>query len=69
MYRNKEALIYSRKAAGLTQRELAEKAGLSVFTVMQLEQGVRKGADETWEKLEAVFEGGQKDEQDQTSSQ
>jgi len=62
MYRNKEALIYARKEAGLTQRELAEKAGLSVFTIMQLEQGARGGAEETWLKLEAVFEGGQKDE-------
>ena len=58
MYRNKEALIYARKAAGLTQRELAEKAGLSVFTIMQIEQNLRKGAEETWIKLEAVFEEG-----------
>lgn len=62
LYRNKEGLIYSRQAAGLTQRELAEKAGLSVYTVQQIEQGVRGGAEETWVKLEAVLEGGREDE-------
>lgn len=63
LYRNKDGLIYSRQTAGLTQRELAEKAGLSVYTVQQIEQGVRGGAEETWVKLETVLEGGRDDEQ------
>ncbi len=40
-----------REAAGLTQGELAERAGLSIAGVTQLEQGRRKPAWETVQKL------------------
>ncbi|CAN5597739.1 hypothetical protein BH11PLA2_BH11PLA2_45850 [soil metagenome] len=37
----KDRLKEGRKAAGITQEELAEKAGLSISSVTKLEQGGR----------------------------
>jgi transcriptional regulator with XRE-family HTH domain len=44
-----------REAAALTQSDLAERAGLSIGGVTQLEQGRRKPAWETVEKLAAAL--------------
>lgn len=45
-----------RLKKGLTQKELAEKTGLSIFTIANIEQGQRKGSEITWEKLLNFFE-------------
>lgn len=45
-----------RLKKGLTQKELAEKTGLSIFTIANIEQGQRKGSELTWEKLLNFFE-------------
>jgi transcriptional regulator with XRE-family HTH domain len=40
-----------RKASGLTQAALAEKAGVSPNTVARLERGLHRASSETVEKL------------------
>jgi transcriptional regulator with XRE-family HTH domain len=40
-----------REAAGLTQRELAERAGLHHFAIAKLEQGLREPA---WKTVQAI---------------
>lgn len=45
-----------RLKKGLTQKELAEKTGLSIFTIANIEQGQRKGSELTWEKILNFFE-------------
>ena len=40
-----------REEAGLTQPELAERAGMNQFGIAKLEQGVRKP---TWETVQAL---------------
>ena len=45
-----------RLKKGLTQKELAKKIGLSVFTIQNIEQGQRKGSPVTWEKILNFFE-------------
>jgi transcriptional regulator with XRE-family HTH domain len=44
-----------RESAGLTQGDLAKRAGLSIAGVTQLEQGRRKPAWETVQKLAAAL--------------
>ena len=46
--RTKEWLKKTRENIGLTQRELANKIGLSPFTIEQIEQGKRLGSADTW---------------------
>lgn len=48
-----------RLKKGLTQKELAEKTGLTVFTIQNIEQGSRKGSPATWEKIYNFFERGE----------
>lgn len=48
-----------RLKKGLTQKELAKKIGLSVFTIQNIEQGQRKGSESTWEKILNFFERGE----------
>lgn len=56
--RTKEWLKKTRENIGLTQRELANKIGLSPFTIEQIEQGKRLGSADTWEKIENFFNDG-----------
>lgn len=53
--RTREWLKEKRNESKLTQRELADKIGLSPFTIEQIEQGKRLGSAETWEKIENFF--------------
>jgi transcriptional regulator with XRE-family HTH domain len=46
-----ERLKELREAAGLTQPELAERAGLNRFGIAKLEQGVR---EPTWATVQAL---------------
>ena len=45
-----------RLKKGLTQKELAKKTGLSIFTIANIEQGQRKGSELTWKKILDFFE-------------
>ena len=53
--RTREWLKEKRNESKLTQRELADKIGLSPFTIEQIEQGKRLGSADTWEKIENYF--------------
>lgn len=53
--RTKEWLIKTRKANTLTQRKLAELAGIATPTIAKIESGERFGSAETWAKIEAVL--------------
>jgi len=57
--KDKKWLKNKRIEKGLTQKELAEKTGLSVFTIQNIEQGSRKGSELTWEKIYNFFERGE----------
>lgn len=50
------ALHKFRKAKGLTQRELAEKLGVTASTITQYETGARKPDIVTLKKLAAILE-------------
>jgi transcriptional regulator with XRE-family HTH domain len=54
-----EWLKTMRLKKGLTQKELAEKTGLTIFTIQNIEQGSRKGSPATWEKILNFFERGE----------
>lgn len=51
----RENLRNARKAAGMTQRQVAEYLGISLIGYQQIERGVRIGKIETWDKLEDLF--------------
>ena len=36
----------------LSQQEFADKVGISIFSVQNIEQGQRKGSSETWNKIQ-----------------
>ena len=46
----------ARYVNNLTQKELAEKTGISKATIENIEQGKRKGSKETWDILTKFFE-------------
>ncbi|HFQ5435208.1 TPA: helix-turn-helix domain-containing protein [Vibrio vulnificus] len=48
-----KAIKHRRRLAGLTQEQLAEKAGISKKTYKRIEQGVR---DITWSEYERILE-------------
>jgi transcriptional regulator with XRE-family HTH domain len=48
-------LRYWRLRAGLTQRELAARSGVTPETVCRLEQGARPGTLRTWHRLSRVL--------------
>ena len=50
-----QSIQKARKTAGLTQKELAEKAGLATITLQQYERGVREPKIETIKKIAAVL--------------
>ena len=53
--KNAKWLKEQREKLNLTQRELATKIGLSPFAIQQIEQGVRVGSDETWERINSCL--------------
>ena len=53
---NGEELKRKRLEMGLTQKELAEKTQLNLYTIQNLEQGTRKGSKLTWERINGFFE-------------
>ncbi len=59
MIKNSDWLKKMRLKKGLTQKELAEKTGLTIFTIQNIEQGSRKGSSATWEKILNFFERGE----------
>lgn len=44
-----------RNELNMTQKELANKAGISVPAIAKIESGERFGSPETWEKIEKVI--------------
>ena len=40
-----------REQLGLTQKEFADRIGININTIQNIEQNKRKGSDETWEKI------------------
>ena len=48
-------LKVARKAAGLTQQQVADKLGITVLAYKRIEYGQRTGRIETWDKLEDLF--------------
>lgn len=60
--RTKEWLIKNRTKYALTQRQLANKIGVSPYTIENIEQGKRLGSAESWEKLENFFKNSENDE-------
>jgi len=51
-----QALKYLRNRAGLTQRELAEKTGISLSAIISYENGKRTPNSKAMAKLEAYFQ-------------
>lgn len=51
----RENLKAARKAAGLTQKQVADKLGISLIGYQQIERGVRIGKIQMWDKLEDLF--------------
>lgn len=51
----RENLKNARKAAGLTQQQVAEKLGISEIGYRQIESGKRIGTIKTWDMLEDMF--------------
>lgn len=51
----RENLKAARKAAGMTQQQVADKLGLSLIGYRQIENGKRIGEIKTWDKLEDLF--------------
>ena len=51
----RERLKEVRRSKGLTQKEVAELLGISEISYQQIENGLRIGRIETWDKLEDLF--------------
>lgn len=51
----RENLKKARKAAGLTQQQVADKLGISLRAYQHIEKGVYIGKIENWDKLEDLF--------------
>lgn len=58
MIKNGNWLKKMRLSKKLTQQELADKTGLSRFTIENIEQKKRKGSEITWQKLMKFFDNG-----------
>ncbi len=50
----RENLKQTRKAAGLTQQQMADKLGISLRYYQQIEAGDRTGDFEIWDNLEDI---------------
>lgn len=53
--KTREWLKKMRQKFGLTQAQLSEKSGVNKLTIENIEQGRRKGSEETWKKIEEYF--------------
>lgn len=51
----RENLKNARKAANMTQRQVAEYLGMTEQAYQKIEYGTRIGKIETWDKLEDLF--------------
>lgn len=51
----RENLKNARKAAGLTQQQMADKLGINCRYYKAIESGERLGAIWMWDKLEDIF--------------
>jgi len=51
----REKLKAARKAASMTQRQVAEYLGISENAYQNIEYGKRIGRIETWDRLEDLF--------------
>lgn len=51
----RENLKNARKAAGLTQQQMADRLGISEIGYRQIESGKRMGTIKTWDMLEDLF--------------
>ena len=49
-----------REQLGLTQKEFAERTGVNINTIQNIEQNKRKGSDDTWEKILNTMEENKK---------
>ena len=47
-----------RSEKNMTQKELAKETGVNIFTIQNIEQGNRKGSEETLKILKDYFENG-----------
>lgn len=47
-----------REEKNLTQKKLAKETGVNIFTIQNIEQGTRKGSEETLKILNDYFENG-----------
>lgn len=50
----RENLKNARKSLGLTQPEMAKKIGISTRGYQHMEQGIRTGSVNLWDKLEDI---------------
>ena len=57
----RDALRSRRLAAGLTQREVAERLGITLRYYQAIEAGERTGSFEIWDSLEDVLGTGQRE--------
>lgn len=51
----RENLKNARKAANMTQQQVADKIGISLVYYQKIEQGSRTGDFEIWDSLEDLF--------------
>ena len=51
----KPNLKYYRTKAGFTQKQMAEKIGISTIMYQNMELGNRTGVLDKWERLSAIF--------------
>lgn len=56
----RENLKNARKAAGLTQQQVADSLEISLVYYQKIEQGSRTGDFEIWDNLEDLFNVGQR---------
>lgn len=56
MIKTKEWLINMRKLNNLTQKELANRIGVSTHAIAKIERGERLGSVETWDKINNYFD-------------
>ncbi len=54
--KNKEWLKKMRAKFNITQKQLSDESGVNKLTIENLEQGKRKGSEETWKLIEDYFE-------------
>lgn len=54
--RTKEWLKSKRIEKGISQKELANKIGVSTFAIEKIERGERMGSEDTWTKIESYFD-------------